>query len=263
MLTFLVPVKSERVSSNWPKFCSLFEKTLISICNQTDNNFKVVIVCHEKPRLNFTHKNIHYVHVDFDPPIRAESESDESINVRRELDKGKKLEIGVSYAQERFNTDYIMTVDSDDFISNRIAAFVNQSNKKTPGWYIKNGYIHYSSKSFLLATYKFHSLCGSSVIVKPELLQYFFDKDPILYFDHRLTVINDIELERFPFYGGIYSISNGENHLMNYSKIKKSNNHRDLISAKGLKRLLNKIGNYSPRLITKKLKSEFSFETSN
>lgn len=91
MLTFVIPVKSERVSSNWSKFCRLFERTLISVCNQTDTNFKVIVVCHEIPQIEFKHNNVCYLHADFEPPIPRQSESNESITKRREIDKGEKI----------------------------------------------------------------------------------------------------------------------------------------------------------------------------
>ena len=105
MLTFIVPIKSKRVSGNWLEFCNLVERTFKSICNQTDQNFKLVAVCHEIPQIKFTHKNIHYLQVDFEPPVRRQSESDESINKRREIDKGEKLKLGAKYAEDNFNTD--------------------------------------------------------------------------------------------------------------------------------------------------------------
>ncbi len=260
MLTFIVPIKSERVSGNWLEFCNLVERTFKSICNQTDQNFKLVAVCHEIPQIKFTHKNIHYLQVDFEPPVRRQSESDESINKRREIDKGEKLKLGAKYAEDNFNTDYVMTVDSDDYVSNRVAAHVNSSKGNVPGWYTKNGYLHFEGKSFLFATFKFSYLCGSSVIVKPKLLQYFFEVDPVLFFDHRLTVLdNHIKLRPLPFYGGIYSMANGENHLMHVSNIKKFNNHKGWLSSEGLKRIVTKLRNYRFRFITKTIRREFSF----
>jgi glycosyltransferase involved in cell wall biosynthesis len=261
MLSFIVPVKSKRVSRDWSSFCKLFEDTLRSICNQTDQEFEVVAVCHEIPEIDFTHKNVHFIQVDFEPPIKGETESNKSINKRREIDKGKKLKIGATYALEKFNTDYVMTVDSDDYISNRIAAHVNQSNGNVPGWYVKYGYIHMDGRKFFLSTRKFSHLCGSSVIVKPDLLKYFFEVDPILYFDHRLTNLNgSISLEPFPFYGGIYSIANGENHLMNTSNVQKYNNHKGWLSKKGLKRIIAKLSNYRFKFITSKLRKEYNFQ---
>ncbi|MHA7843711.1 MAG: hypothetical protein ACX93I_10350 [Winogradskyella sp.] len=260
MLTFVVPIKSERVSGDWLEFCKLVERTFKSICNQTDQNFKLVAVCHEIPQIDFSHKNIHYLKVDFEPPIKKDGESDDSINKRRELDKGKKLKLGAKYSKEKFDTDYVMTVDSDDYVSNRIVAYVNSEKKDIPGWYTKNGYLHFEGKSFLFATFKFSYLCGSSIIVKPDLLKYFFEVDPVLYFDHRLTVLdNRTELNPLPFYGGIYSIANGENHLMHVRNIKKFNNHKGWLSSNGLKRIVTKLKNYRFRFITNSIRKEFSF----
>ena len=65
MITFLVPVKSSRVSKSWDLFSNLFERTLKSITNQTSDNFRVVVICHEKPITDFEHPNVEYIHVDF------------------------------------------------------------------------------------------------------------------------------------------------------------------------------------------------------
>lgn len=260
MLTFVIPVKSERVSSDWTKFCQLFERTLISVCNQTDRNFKVIAVCHETPKIEFNHQNISFLNVDFDPPIPRESEPRERITKRREIDKGEKIKLGVAYAKEHFNTDYIMTVDSDDFISNRIAAFVNNTGKNESGWYVKRGYIYLEGKNFLFSTQKFSDLCGSSIIVKPDLIKHFFGTDAVFYFDHKLKVLNGtIELAVFPIAGGIYSMSNGENHWMSLNTVKSLNNHSGWFSKQGVIRIYRKIQNYSIRFITPKLQKEFSF----
>ena len=82
----------------------------------------------------------------------------------------------------------------------------------------------------------------------------------MLYFDHRLTVLdNRIKLKPLPFYGGIYSMANGENHLMHVSNIKKFNNHKGWLSSDGLKRIVAKLKNYRFRFITKAIREEFSF----
>ena len=115
-------------------------------------------------------------------------------------------------------------------------------------------------KKFFFKTYKFNYLCGSSVIVKPDLIKHFFNVDPILYFDHRLkTIGNNIALSVLPFSGGIYSMANGENHLMSIDSIKKFNTHKNWFSFTGIKRIYKKLRNYSFRFITPKIKEEFGF----
>lgn len=260
MITFIIPVKSERVSSDWSKFCNLYERTLQSVCNQTDENFKVIAVCHETPKIEFKHPNIRIVNVSFDPPFPKKFESQESITKRREIDKGEKIKIGVAYAKEKFSPDYVMIVDSDDLISNRISSFVNNSGNYVNGWYLKRGYVYLEGKNYVFLTQKFSDLCGSSIIVKPDLINQFFGRDAIFYFDHKLKVLDEnITLNEFPFAGGIYSMSNGENHWMSYNTIKALNNHSEWFSITGINRILKKIRNYSIRFITPSLKKEFSF----
>ncbi len=260
MLTFVVPVKSKLVTSDWDKFSQLFERTLKSICNQTDSNFKLVVVCHEIPETTFCHQNLHYVHVDFKPPIPKGSESSKSHYKAKEMDKGKKILLGVEYASKAFKTDYIMTVDSDDYVSKNISTFVNNNSGHIPGWYIKNGYIHFEGRKFLAKTFKFNHLCGSSIIVKPELVKYFIGIDSTFYFNHRLTTLDsNIELQKVPFPAGIYNIGNGENIYMSSQKAKAFSQHGNWISLKGLKRLLGRLKNYRFKLITKGLRDEFNF----
>ena len=260
MLTFVIPVKSKSVASNWTKFCRLFESTLRSICNQTDSDFRVVVVCHEIPEINFTHPHVHYIHPDFDPPIKK-GVSKKALLFKQRIDKGDKIKLGVSYATEHFNTDFVMPVDSDDLISNKIAAYVNQTKEEPHGWYVRRGYLNFNWKNALVTTKKFSYLCGSSLIVKPDLIKYFFDEGKIdLYFNHQLTTLNSsIELTEFPFSAGIYNIGNGENIWMSFTKVKTLNNHGNWISPKNLKRLYTKIKNYRFRIITRGLRKEFNF----
>ena len=264
MLTFIVPVKSKLVTADWDKFSQLFENTLKSICNQEDQNFKVVVVCHEKPISTFFHQNVHFLQVDFEPPntnAKTKASTDSSYK-SKELDKGKKIILGVEYARKEFKTDYIMTVDSDDYISNHISSYVNNKGTDVPGWYLKKGYIYFEGKKFLVKTFKFNQLCGSSIIIKPDLFKYFIGVDPTFYFDHRLTTINsNIELRKIPFAAGIYNVGNGENIYMSTESIRKFNDHGNWISAQSLKRFYQKSRNYRFRFITSRIRKEFQFSS--
>jgi hypothetical protein len=260
VLTFVIPVKSRSVASDWTNFGQLFERTIKSICNQTNSNFKALVVCHEIPEINYTHENLHFIHPDFQPPSKDNISPKEYL-IKKRIDKGNKIKLGVSYASKKFNTHYIMLVDSDDFVSNKIASFVNSSGNELPGWFVEKGYLSFSWKNILVVTNKFNYLCGSSVIVKPNLIRHFFDKGKIdLYFDHRLTTLNsNIELKKFPFYAGIYNMGNGENIYMSFQNVKKFSNHGNWISMQGLMRLYSRFRKYRFRLITPELRKEFNF----
>lgn len=261
MLTFVIPVKSRSVASDWRNFSQLFERTLISTCNQTDSNFRVTVVCHEIPDITYHHENVHFIHPNFAPPSKININTKKYL-IDKRIDKGDKIRLGVTYAKEEFNTDYVMLVDSDDFISNKVASFVNSNGNDIPGWYVGKGYLSLSWKNILIVTKnKFNYLCGSSVIVKPNLVEHFFDRGKIdLYFDHRLTTINsDIELRKVPFFAGIYNMGNGENIHMSFQNVKRFGNHGNWVSRQSLNRLYSKFRNYSFRLVTPRLRKEFNF----
>ena len=259
----MVPIKSKQATSDWDTFCRLYERTLKSICNQSDDDFNVLVVCHEIPEIAFESNKLRYLKVDFDPPSIHDNNEKENLHQKR-IDKAKKLKEGAQFCIEHYSSEYVMTVDSDDFISNRIAAFINEfikkNNSKLPGWYIKKGYLYFENRNLLVKTFKFSYLCGSSIIVKPELIKYFIDFDTEIIFDHQKMILdNCIYLPEFPLVGGIYSMLNGDNIRMDIAQVKRTNNHKDWASKAGLYRLYKKIQNYRPAFITKKLRKEYNF----
>ena len=97
MLVFIIPLKSKRGSRSWSTVSDLFERTLKSVCNQTSPNFKVVVVCHEKPLVSFEHENIEYITVDFEPPELTGDPIEDL--AAKENDQAKKLWVGSIYAR--------------------------------------------------------------------------------------------------------------------------------------------------------------------
>lgn len=47
MIYFLIPLRSKESSNNWERVVSNFNRTLDSCFNQTNDDFKVVVVCHQ------------------------------------------------------------------------------------------------------------------------------------------------------------------------------------------------------------------------
>lgn len=213
MVTFIVPVKSKKVTGDWPHFLKLVNRTLKSICNQTNENYKVIVVCHELPEVEYKNDKIHYVQVNFAPPVLKKRDFDED-NSFKELDKINKIKEGLSYAAQ-FNPEYTMVVDSDDCISNEIVDYALK-NTSQPGWYVNKGYYYKEGSQYIFYKRKtFNFMCGTCVIVKPELINEFFEETPWLHFAHeKINLSNNITLAPLPFAGAVYSIANGENHFM-------------------------------------------------
>jgi hypothetical protein len=161
MLVFIIPIKSKKLSQSWKTVSSLFERCVKSICNQTTNNFQVIVVCNEKPEIEFTHPQITYIERDF-PMIDTEWRT-------KELDRTRKIITGLIHAQTFKQPSHIMFVDADDCVSNRLADFV-AGNPQSNGWYFKKGYMYQDgSKNIRIMRKGFHEYCGTSNIIRYDL----------------------------------------------------------------------------------------------
>lgn len=221
MLVFVIPLKSSIVSNHWERVTQLLERCLQSVCNQTSPNFRVVVIGHEKPTLQFNHPHIHYLTVDFPIPQPAPGDTKQTVLDRKRTDKGRKMINGLIYASQ-FNPSHTMLVDADDVVSNRLARFVSQ-NPQSNGWYIDRGYRYEEGRDYIY--YKrqnFYRMCGSCNIVRydlnalPETPEYnrgygYYKR----YIDHEkvkgLLEVNQTPLQPLPFAGAIYTVDNGEN----------------------------------------------------
>lgn len=167
MLVFIIPLKSAKISDSWKQVSKLFERTIRSVCNQTSPEFKVIAVCHEKPEIEYEHPNITYIKVDFPPPT-WEGEIKQGYT-SKDTDKQKKIFIGLTYASQ-FNPTHIMFVDADDCVSKHLAEFVKQ-NPNSHGWMFEKGYEYVDgSKSIFLRQRGFNYRCGTSSIIKYDLV---------------------------------------------------------------------------------------------
>lgn len=241
MLAFIVPVKSKVVSSDWSTVSNLLNRCLDSICNQTNPDFKIVISCHEIPETRFTNDpRIEFLQVDFEPPMLKKDAGDRWI---KEADKGKKIKLATDYAKNR-GAKYIMTVDADDCISNKICDYVHKNAKDSiSGWYVKKGYLYPEGKKYSFLNLKnFNTLCGSCVIMKPELIDLMYGENH--WFDHERTHFdNGLCLLPLPFPGALYSMLNGTNHVLDRQEMK-NRTRLNLFSLKSIQTLFRRLGKY-------------------
>ncbi|MGD1930882.1 MAG: hypothetical protein ACFB12_18425 [Leptolyngbyaceae cyanobacterium] len=207
------------MSKSWQQVCSLFERSVKSICRQKSFNFRVIVVCHEKPKIKFNHPYVSYVEVSFDLPTDNISS--------KELDRTRKVATGL-IAAKNFNPTHVMVVDADDCVSHRLAGFVDK-NVKCKGWFIKRGYMYESGNSFAkIMRHSFDRSCGTSNIIKydlfevdkfneEELVEEYYEK-----YQHR-EIIETLRkkgnfLKPLPFAGAIYIVNNGENFYYGHRK---------------------------------------------
>ncbi len=67
MIVFITSLRHPANAHSYPRVLHLLEDTLRSVCNQTTDNFRVIVVCNEIPTLSFSHPNISFVAVPFPP----------------------------------------------------------------------------------------------------------------------------------------------------------------------------------------------------
>ena len=210
MLYFIVPFKSVKASLSWVDVCGLLQSTLISICQQTSTDFRVIVVCTELPMIDYHHSSIDFLQVETDLTV-----------INRRQDKLNKIKAGFEFAK-RYNPSHYMVVDSDDLISNKIVEFVSQ-NIEHEGWIFNHGYVHEVAQNyFYVVRSGFYNHCGTCAILKGHLLEMLF-LDKRGWFDHEIKTFKalKIELPFLPFVGTIYSSQNGQNNYANHPLYKR------------------------------------------
>ena len=218
MLVFIVPIKSSQVSNSWSQVCKLFERTLRSICQQTNHNFRVICVCHERPEIEFTHPAVSYVEVDFPIPYWNKKVFVREENHNQYVDKGRKIWLGLAEAK-KYDPDHIMFVDADDCVSNKIVEFVQGQEPHHNGWFFNQGYEYEEGSSKIYLRQKeFNQKCGTSYIFRFDLVfPQWVDFDSITrdYQSHQMfgkyLAERGTPLSPLPFPGSTYMTNNQEN----------------------------------------------------
>jgi len=215
MLYFLIPLRSKQSSKNWEQVERLFNATLASVFNQTDPAFRVIVACHEKPELDRTYDDrLSFIQATYPPPM---------VTSQHLTDKFYKKRLLVNQALVS-GASYIMFVDADDYISRRIATWVNV-HCHVSGWFIRTGYEYNISAGTVRVTPNFNHICGTSAILNISDLKAPIDtcftdyerKDEYLFdFGHNewlemLARSGKPPLDAIPFKGAVYVLNTGEN----------------------------------------------------
>ena len=226
MFVFAICLISKQVCRDWARVEMLLNGTLESIFNSKNKSFKVYIACHEIPETSYNNDpRLEYIQVDF-PPMMG--------NNRPMVDKILKYKaIGVRAKQEH-DECYLMLMDADDLVSNRLVDYVYRKPDKY-GYAITKGFEYDFDKKKISTCPRFNLLCGSSIILHvysddlPDQLNVDDDLgdtyyETIIYNGHResFSISKDIynrPLRKIPFRAGIYIINNGENHTNRTSNI--------------------------------------------
>jgi hypothetical protein len=219
MLGFVIPLKSQKISSNWNQVSNILERTLRSIYNQSSDEYRVLVVCNEIPELKQIHakgdSKTEFFQVDYgDLPTTIRE---------KDSDKSRKIWAGINVLILDENISHIMILDADDLVSSSLVEFVC-SHKSSNGWFMNSGFEYPEGKKIVYyRSYGIHYRTGSSHIIRKDILKRYadvpFDLVDIEFLYHQNIrsemISSNTPLEPFPFPGIVYVVEHGENHYLN------------------------------------------------
>ena len=167
MLSFVIPVRHQATVTDWGAVRPLIAATFRSVAAQREGPWRLVVVANRGTELPALPGNAELHEVDFEPVIlpRRHAEPDRFYSLMR-LDKGRRVLTGLLRARP---VGHVMVVDYDDLVSNRLAGFV-ESSPAANGWSLGSGYLYSGGEDALLLEGNFHRHCGTSHIIRADLL---------------------------------------------------------------------------------------------
>lgn len=265
MLAFITSLRSKTVANDWKRVCALFERTACSVFNQTTPHFRLIVTCHERPILTKPFdERLEFIEVDFPPPDRRE-------HILLSNDKVKKLIVALNKARD-CGASFVMPLDADDMVSNRLVAFV-LARPRADGWYVRHGWRYYEGQKWIERLGRFNQVCGSCNILSRRWFN--FSKEPELERDadenlisegHDRAVLNfrerGVALRPVPFRAIIYVCDGGENLSALDTTYLPSGpiRYRSPVRV-GLGRIKSRIKNWTTRrLVTHAVETEFQLK---
>ncbi|XIM85911.1 glycosyltransferase family A protein [Enterococcus faecium] len=255
MLCFVIPLMSAKAANNWEMVSTLFNRTLWSCYNQTDPDFKIIVACHEIPKLTHEYDDrVEFIQVsEKDAPIPTNQDE-------KMIDKGYKTH-ALAMRLRELGGGFAMMVDADDLVSSHLAEYVN-SHPQENGFYVKTGYVYFVGDDYMKVLPKFSS--GSACIVKyavedlpeayPEVMAANCDDNPWIIRKRHGGVVPACEeqgrpLKPLPFKAAVYVLGTGDNHSLYGKTTKYQTKMREILEMFIAK-----------RKIKGKLKAEFSVD---
>ena len=221
LVTFVIPVRHQDNASDWSLLKANLVQTIASISNQTNDDWRGVIVANEGADLPDLPERFVVERVAFPPNDMHElgKASREDFYDAFRADKGRRVLMGMLRARD---SRFFMIVDDDDFVSARIVQHASE-NSDANGWTIDHGYIWDHGGKLLLGDDDFNHLCGTSLIIRSDLydLPERFEDASLDWIKSMLgshVRIADILAKRgtplatLPFRGAIYRVSHSGSH---------------------------------------------------
>ena len=167
VVTFIIPVRHQDNARDWSILKRNLTQTVASIANQTNPDWRGVVVANRGADLPVLPEKFSVAWVDFPPNDiheRGDATEEDFLDSFR-ADKGRRVLAGMLTARD---CRFFMIVDDDDFVSARITEYAARHQNEN-GWTIDKGYIWDDGGSILLCRDQFNHYCGTSLIIRSDL----------------------------------------------------------------------------------------------
>jgi hypothetical protein len=154
-VAFAISLKSRRSSRNWTRVQNNLARTLRSIINNTDQNYRILIAGHEKPNIKeMNHERVTWLPVTFSPPTSIRKYSS---------DKFRKRRVIGAYLRKSGFSGYFMPLDADDWVHHRFVEFI-RSQPIIDAFVMNTGCMANMKSKQIWVRERFYSGCGSSAV---------------------------------------------------------------------------------------------------
>lgn len=162
MVIFAIPLRAKCMTKNWHKCCKRTKRTVDSIYQNTNRNFKIILCGDDKP--DFLLENYYDTRVEF---IECKLEKPETwLEIARNK-YWKLLRICVRVREYLLESQYpekgiyVMPVDDDDLLHRDLVEYIEKYPNEN-GFVITNGFVNNGDDRKWLIKYKdIYKFCGS------------------------------------------------------------------------------------------------------
>ncbi len=155
-LHFAIVFRHPATCNNYEHVCHLLQRTITSLLNQQDNDFKVIIVGNKRPSFRTDDARVEFIEADLPIP---KSRNDVL------LDKAVKRLFALQEVIKN-QGKYFVTLDADDLVSIRFVSTVKALLAEHPnGLVLNRGYLLDFHNQQVQEKFGFNYFCGSSLVL--------------------------------------------------------------------------------------------------
>lgn len=155
MLLAIIPFIADGVAKDWPKAVKTLERTLGSVLANPEKDLRAMVVCQDRPPLKTADPR--YIFVESKNPKPGKEDL-----MAKHRDKGAKTVEGFDAARD-LAPEYVMLVDADDLISNRLVSYVYQ-HPEFDAFCMSTGFEWREGTSYFMRRNRFSQVCASAFV---------------------------------------------------------------------------------------------------